>query len=297
MSIFAREAGLLCEWQYVGVARSGVATLVALAIAIYMKVPLVYSGPRSLWLRSIAGSFSMVCTFYAFSKLHASDVLTFTNTFPSWVALLSWPMLGEKPSRGVWVAVVISCLGVAIVGHAQSGEPGAEFSVLSVLAAIAAALFTAFAMLGLNRIKGVAPMAVVVHFSAVSLLFCILSVFLFPKKTNAFAFNDTKLILLLLATGTTAAFGQIFLTLAFRSGSATKISVVGLTQVVMVMLAEVVLSYLKWSTKEKYFSLLAIFGATLVLGPTAWLMIRDRKKPPQPEPNPDETELPEVAIE
>jgi drug/metabolite transporter (DMT)-like permease len=291
MTLLARAASNVCDWQVVAVARSGVATLVALGLLVAAGQSLIWTGPRSLWLRSISGSLSMVCTFYALSRLHASDVLTFTNTFPSWIAILSWPVNREKPSWGVWAAVAVSVVGVAIVGRAQAGEAASGFSLLSVGAALAAAFFSACAMLGLNRLKGIAPLAVVVHFSAVSLIACGLSAVLFERQTAGWPAIDLPLAALLIGTGATAAIGQVFLTLAYRSGSATKVSVVGLTQVVMVMVVEVMLGW-------KQVNPVALIGSALVLGPTAWLMIRDRKAAPPPTPPADdETDIPEAAIE
>jgi drug/metabolite transporter (DMT)-like permease len=280
--VAARES---VDWQVVAVARSAVATLAALCFAFAAGASLVFLRPRTLWWRSLAGSASMVCTFYALIKMDGSDVLTLTNTFPSWIAILSWPMVGERPSRGAWAAVGISVVGVLVVGWSLSG--GVGFTPLSVTASLAAAFFTALAMLGLNRLKGVAPLAVVVHFSAVSTVVCLASAFIFERETPGWPSPSGWVVGVLIAVGVTAAIGQVFLTLAYRGGSATKVSVVGLTQVVMVMAVEVALGW-------KDMNPVAAFGSVLVLGPTAWLMLRERKPPP---PAADETDVPEVAIE
>lgn len=287
MTLLVRAANESCDWQIVAVARSGVATLVALFFAAIAGAQLVFLRPRTLWWRSLAGSASMVCTFYALGKMHGSDVLTLTNTFPSWIAILSWPMVGERPSLGVWLAVAISVVGVIVVGQSQADAGEAGFTVLSVTSALAAAFFTALAMLGLNRLKGVAPLAVVVHFSAVSTVVCLMSALVFERSTPGFPTIGLSLAALLIGVGATAAVGQVFLTLAYRGGSATKVSVVGLTQVVMVMAAEAVLGW-------KAFNGIAVFGSILVLGPTAWLLVRERHPPP---PAPDESDVPEVAID
>jgi drug/metabolite transporter (DMT)-like permease len=68
---------------------------------------LVFRGSRSLWLRSIAGSISLVGSFYAFTHLSVSEVITLTNLFPIWVAVLSWPLLRVIPAPDVWIAAAI----------------------------------------------------------------------------------------------------------------------------------------------------------------------------------------------
>src|SRR4051812_4304165 len=88
MSLLAREAGRHVDWQAVAAARSSLATLFALALCLATGTPLVFARPRILWLRSVAGSLSMLSTFYALTRMHTSGVLTLTNTFPAWVAVL-----------------------------------------------------------------------------------------------------------------------------------------------------------------------------------------------------------------
>lgn len=271
-------------WQTLATVRSGVAFLLALAAALAMGVTLVAVGPRALWLRSIAGSCSMLSTFYALANLHASEVLTLTNTFPVWVALLSWPMVGEKPSRGVWIAVIVAVCGVALAVYPREGAPDGPqaFRLAPALSAVAASVFTALAMLGLNRLKAIAPLAIVVHFSAVSTVFCSAAFLLFPLRDGPDPFQNIEMTARLLGIGVTAMVGQVFLTLAFSRGTATKIAVVGLSQVAMVMGVEAAFGW-------KSFTPMNLLGTLLILGPTAWLMTRERtpRKPPQ-EPIPIE---------
>ena len=194
-------------------------------------------------------------------------------------------MVGERPTVGVWLAVLCAVAGVAL-----TQQPHVAGFPLAAWAALAASLFTAVAMLGLNRLRGVSSLGVVVHFSAVSTLFG-LSTFLFLERGNApDHLTDPLVLAMLLGVGLTATAGQVFLTLAYRSGSATKVSVVGLSQVVMVMAFEAVVH-------GRRFDLMTLAGTALVLGPAGWLMARARKKPADSEKRTDEPVVEEVAIE
>jgi drug/metabolite transporter (DMT)-like permease len=253
-----------CDWQVVALARSSLVLIFAVLLARAGGVSLVLFAPRTLWLRSIAGSISLVCTFYAFNHLPPSHVLTVTNMFPVWVALLSWPLYRERPGRLAWLSVFTSVVGVALIAYARDpGEdPAALFQGnLAVLSALTASFATAVAMLGLHRLHYLHPWAIVVHFSAVAVLFCI----------AAFVVGGTapeprpETLLLLLAVGATATVGQLFLTRAFASGPPAKVSVVCLTQVVFAMILDVCL----WDCK---FDVLTLVGMGLVVAPTAWLM-------------------------
>ena len=94
------QSNRTCDWQTVAVFRAGIVAVLAVVIALATGVKLVF-WPWRLWLRSISGSCSMLCTFYAFDKLPVADVFTLTNTFPIWVALLSWPLYGHSPGLKV----------------------------------------------------------------------------------------------------------------------------------------------------------------------------------------------------
>lgn len=281
MALFTQALGQQnCQWQVAALARSGLATCFAFLLAAGTNTRLVLFRPRVLWVRSFAGSCSMLSTFYALTHMPASDVLTITNTFPVWVAILSWPLAGERPTGGVWVAV-----GCAVVGVAVAMQPQAEgFRWVPAACAFVASMFTAVAMLGLNRLHGVASLAVVVHFSAVATAFCGIALLVFDRGDGPTGLGELPTVLLLLGVGATATVGQVFLTRAFATGSPTKVSVTGLSQVPMVMAVEAAMGW-------KSFSAMNLIGTVLVIGPTAWLMTRERWKKTNDPP------VEEVAIE
>lgn len=287
MGLLANAAGRECDWRLVLLARSGLVTLFALSLALIVRARLAFLRPGVLWMRSLAGSCSMVATFYALTRpdFPVSNTLTLTNTFPVWVAVLSWPMVGERPTAGVWIAVLCAVIGVALTQQPQvAGFPPAAW------AALAASLFTAVAMLGLNRLRGVSSLGVVVHFSAVSTLFGLSTFLLFERGNAPDHLADPAVLAKLLGVGLTATAGQVFLTLAYRSGSATKVSVIGLSQVVMVMAFEAAFN-------DRHFDPMSLVGTALVLGPAGWLMLRARKKPVDSAKPPAEPVVEEVAIE
>jgi drug/metabolite transporter (DMT)-like permease len=267
-----------CDWQVTAVARAGMALVFAFLIARAAGVRLVFWRPGSLWIRALAGSVSMVMTFYALTRLPVAQVLTVTQMFPIWVALLSWPLLSERPGLGAWLAVGSAVVGVAVI---QSGQFG-EGSFATVAAAVAS-LFTAVAMLGLHRLRDLDPWAIVVHFSAVALVFCVASLFLFDRRVPLDRLLSVRPLLLLLALGVTATVGQLFLTRAFAAGSPARVSVVGLMQIVFALPLDLLLG--------KQFHPQAFLGIALIVAPTACLMVF---RPPvehaaagMPDPPPD----------
>jgi drug/metabolite transporter (DMT)-like permease len=266
-----------CDWQIVAVFRAGIVAVLAAVLALASGGKLVF-WPWRLWVRSVSGSASMLCTFYAFDKLPVADVVTLTNTFPIWVALLSWPLYGHSPGLKVLGAVFVGVLGVALVE-----QPHFATGNLGVPSALAAAAFTAVAMLGLHSLSNIDPLAVVAHFSAVATVFCAVAAVVTPLDYSPTAVFDPWVALKLLGMGLSALIGQLFLTLAFSRGAPAKVSVVGLTQIVFALAFGVALFDHKVNE-------LTLLGTVLVIAPTAWLLTRKRESaggsPGHQSPNP-----------
>ncbi|MCS6866742.1 MAG: DMT family transporter [Gemmataceae bacterium] len=281
------ESPPLCDWQTVAVFRAALVAIFAAILAKQASVRLVWWRPARLWVRSIAGSCSMVCTFYAFGNLRSSDVVTLSNTFPLWVAVLSWPLYGRLPSRKTFLAIIIGVIGVALVEqpHWETGNWG-------VAAALAAAAFTAIAMLGLHHLHDIDPRAVVVHFSVVATGFCVATYFLTPRSYTLHSLLDYRVALMLLGIGISATIGQVFLTLAFGRGAPAKVSVVGLMQIVFVLLMSIVIF-------DHPVNGLTLLGTVLVVAPTAWLLTQPKtavSPASSPHPGPTADAIPTVKV-
>jgi drug/metabolite transporter (DMT)-like permease len=147
-------------------------------------------------------------------------------------------------------------------------------------------LFTALAMIGLHRLKGIDTRAVIVHFALVGLLFAIAAFFLFERRKPLVA-PSARQLLLLAGVGLSATVGQLFLTLAFTHGEPAKVSVVGLTQIIFALLLDaVVLGHYPDASN--------FIGVPLIIAPTAWLMLRRHPVHGEPlPPEPLETPAPE----
>jgi drug/metabolite transporter (DMT)-like permease len=249
-----------CDWQVIALARSSMAMIFAAVLALSAGAQLVFLRPGTLWIRSIAGSLSLACTFFAMTRLPLADVLTLTNMFPLWVALLSWPLLKEPPSEKVWQALASGLLGVILIQqpHLARGD-------VASLLALAASFFTAVAMLGLHRLRDLDTRAIVVHFSGVATLICVASFFFFDHRPTTDLMPNGWALLGLLGIGVSATVGQIFLTKAFSSGPPTKVSIVGLSQIFFAVVVDVLVfdHPLRPST---------LLGMVLVVAPTAWVL-------------------------
>lgn len=260
-----------CDWQVIALARSLIPLALAAGLSWMAGVQLVFLGSRSLWLRSICGSTSLVSTFFALTRMPVSDVLTLTNLFPIWVAILSWPLLGMLPGLDTWGAAIAGIAGIWLIQQPHMADGN-----LASFAALGASFFSGLAMIGLHRLHRLDPRAIVVHFSLVSLLFTISAFLLFERRYPLEMISEPLILVQLAGVGVFATIGQFFLTKAFISGPPAKVSVVGLTQVGFGALFDALL----W---DRNFHSSTILGMLLVVAPTGWLMWRQTRPVPPEE--------------
>lgn len=264
MGALSHAAGERCDWQLVAVARSSLSFVLTLTLSLAAGVRLVLFKPALLWMRSIAGSFGVLFAFYALTHLPISTSITLTNTVPVWVTLLAWPVLGQKPRAGMWTAIAVGLAGVVLIQR-----PDAMPDRLAGALALGNALSTSVSMIGLNRLGGVDARAVVTHFSGVATVFTLAFMLLSGGRVDYNALQDTTTLALLSGVGLTATVGQLTMTKAFAStGSPSRVSVVGLMQIVFALLFDLLL----W---HRRFDALVLLGIALVVGPSAWLMLRN----------------------
>jgi drug/metabolite transporter (DMT)-like permease len=261
MAAFSHRAGESCDWQLVVLARAVVAFFFAVIIAKASRVKLVWRGSATLWVRSVAGSASMLCNFYALTHLPVSDTLTLMNTSPVWVTLLLWLMFGQRPTMGIICAVVTSVAGIALIQqpHFQSGK-------FACLMGLCGAFCTSIAMLGLNRLKHLDPRAIVAHFSGVASVATALFLLLTNRKDYSTQLGDGSVLPLLMLVGAAGVAGQIGMTRAFAKGHASRISVIALSQILFGLGFDV----LFWNRSVNLISLL---GMVMVIAPTAWIIL------------------------
>jgi drug/metabolite transporter (DMT)-like permease len=260
MGVFSHAAGERCDWQLVAVARSALAFLLTLTLSLSAGVRLVLFKPSILWMRSFAGSVGVLFAFYALTHLPISTALTLSNTVPVWVTLLAWPVLGQRPRSSVWAAITVGLVGVVLIQRPESAGDRVACAL-----ALGNALSTSVSMIGLNRLGGVDARAVVTHFSGVATVCTLLS----GGRVDYSALRDTTTLALLCGVGLSATAGQLTMTKAFASaGSPSKVSVVALMQIVFALLFDLLL----W---HRRFDALVVLGIALVVGPSAWLMLRN----------------------
>lgn len=270
MALLAESLKEQFTYPWISMVRSAVATFLAMSLAWSAGAKLVFFRPTALWLRSISGWASMICGFYAITHYDVEIVLALTNMYPLWVAILSWPLLGKLPSVKTWFALAISCGGMWLVYASSISYGNSQSSSLyqpeiAITMAILAGMLSGVALINLHRVKEVDTRAIVTHFSGVATTLSYVVWLMIPMDVPTQSVSSYGLFRLV-GVGVAATFGQLCLTKAFSTGSPARVSVVGLSQVVVAALV-------KWFTEQHLPTPWSILGMLLVVGSTMWVML------------------------
>lgn len=238
MTISARLASRSAPWTMVGASRALVGAMVALVVALHLRVPLKTKRRGLSWARSLLGTASMLATFYAISapSLHVGTAVTLFATAPIFIALLSPKVLGEHPGAGLWTVLAVAFVGVSLVAGPQLG-----FAALPAGSALLAAMFSAGAMMFLRMMRSgrdegepESAEAIALHFGLVGFAaHAFLALF-------AFRMPDLRDMFWLVLTGITGGLAQLAMTRAFALTEAARLGAVGYLGTVMSLAGSVV---------------------------------------------------------
>lgn len=282
MAALTNALGDRCDWLLIALVRAAVMFGLAVSVARAQGIPLAFREPRTLWLRSLAGSVSLVCNFYAMTKLPVAEVLTLLNMYPLWILLLSNGLARRLP--GVAEALGVAC---GIVGVILIERPDVGGVRLASGVAVLGSISTAVAMLGLHRLRGVDARAIVAHFAGVAGVVALLWMIVRGGPT-AQMMPDAWGWVMLLGVALSGTIGQFCLTKAYASGAPTQVSLVGLSQVAFGLGFDMVI----WG---RAITPTAGVGLILILAPSAWLASRGTRRTASPPPRPEPETTVEVA--
>ncbi len=271
MVAITHALGSRCDWLAIALVRAVFMLVTTILIVLASGARLAVWRPGTLWIRSLAGSFSLVCSFYASTRLPVGDFITLANTYPLWIVVLAWILGRKAPAGGDVLRIACAITGVALIGG-----PHFSHDNLGATVALVGAMSTAVAMLGLHNLRYIDPRAVVAHFSGVASL--VAGSWYLLRGPGGVVLRETTAaatagslspgvvtVLMLLGVGITGTIGQIFLTKAYAAGAPARVSVLGLSQVVFGFGFDLLAG-------SRALSPQTLVGAALVVAPTAWLL-------------------------
>jgi drug/metabolite transporter (DMT)-like permease len=288
MGFFARLASGGVHWTLIGCARAVVGLVVAIGVARARGAPLVVRDRRGIWLRSLFGTASMLCTFSALASrsLALGDTSTLLNLSPAFMAALSPLVLGERIGRRLMLALPTSLAGTVLILHPPFLFGGAHLggdALRTALTAVAAALLSACAMMMLRRVgQREGAEAIAIHFSAFA------AIVLFLLGIPHLAVPRWSDAAWMLAAGLCAGFAQLAMTRAYALEPAANVGSMGYLGVVVSALLGAIALH-EWPTTSAIvgMGLVIAGGLTIVLtfqAPAPELQKHDRPLEHDPAP-------------
>jgi drug/metabolite transporter (DMT)-like permease len=218
MGVTGRLGSSGVAWQEVVFVRFLVGALTAFTVARVRGQSLAITNRKLQSLRTLFGTLAALGTFFLLSarQIALGDLVTVFGTSPVFVALMSWPFLGERVQPREWLAIVVAFVGIVVIA-----KPTLDTAPLLILIGLATALSTAFAMISIRKMgPEESSEAIVFHFSCVGTLVALL------LSIPVWKTPDLGSGLLLLATGMTGGLAQIAMTRAYTLDNAARVSAI-----------------------------------------------------------------------
>jgi drug/metabolite transporter (DMT)-like permease len=224
----ARDPGLSTTITSAG--RAVVNLVLLVALARFDVRSLLGDGRGALWGRGVFGAGALLCYFASIERLSMGEAAFLNQTSAVWVAAASPLLLGERPRAAIWLAIVGSLAGVALLGQPRAVDGDVAGRMLGVTSG----LLAAGAYLSIRRASATnAPAVIVFYFTLVA---TVASVGL-ALVEGARLPTDPVVWVCLFGAGATATWAQLSMTEAYRSGPAATVAAVGATGPLMTALA------------------------------------------------------------
>jgi drug/metabolite transporter (DMT)-like permease len=189
-----------------------------------------------LIFRGVVGTLSLYLLFYAIQKLGLGRASTYQYTYPIFLALLSWLLIGETLNGKEWLAIFIGFSGILFVFR-----PDLSMSVRDNALGLGNALLTAVSYLSIRQLGMVYDTrAIILSFMLSGIVMPIVSMLVgtyYPVEgldflIGTFAWPQrTAQWLGFLALGLTALLGQRLLTQSFTYDKAGRVAAVGYSNI------------------------------------------------------------------
>jgi drug/metabolite transporter (DMT)-like permease len=240
---------------------------VVFILASVLKSPLQQVGgkPFLLIFRGVIGTLALYMFFYSISKIGLAEAITYQQTYPIFIAVLSFVLLGERLMKSEIGAILLGFTGICFIFLPQVSL--GTLSLKSHTIGIVNALFTALAYLSIRQLSKIYDRrSIVLSFMLSGIALPIISLWIgeyysFPEldfMIDKFIMPQGVQWFWIGILGVAALIGQIFLTRAFTYGKAGPISAVGFSNIVFSIIFGVILG-------DPALGWLSIFGIILVI--------------------------------
>lgn len=225
--------------------------------------------PWAHLMRSAIGTIGIAIGMWSFtlSPLSVATLLFFTS--PLFVALLSYPVLGEKVGPYRLASVFIGFIGVALVSAPAFSESSGDITILGVCVGITYGFIAACVDLCLRWLGDTEKSSTTTFYF---LLFGIVSTGLYwPFSDNSIIDQDMNSLLIILGLGLTGVISLLAKSQSYRLAEAAYIAPITFTMIIWAGLFD----YFIWN---KLPSALLLIGGTIIIASNLFILWREHIK-------------------
>ncbi|MCF2500003.1 DMT family transporter [Dyadobacter chenhuakuii] len=194
-----------------------------------------------LIFRGVVGTLSLYMLFYAIQTLGLGRASTYQYTYPIFLALLSWLLIGETLNSREWAAIFVGFTGILFVFR-----PDLSISLRDNALGLGNALLTAISYLSIRQLGVVYDSrAIILSFMLSGIVMPIISMLVgtyYPMENLDFLIGTftwpthISQWLGFLALGLTALMGQRMLTQSFTFDKAGRVAAIGYSNILFSVL-------------------------------------------------------------
>jgi drug/metabolite transporter (DMT)-like permease len=192
-------------------------------------------------LRDISGLLSYYTYYVAIKYLDLVDATVLSYTAPFYIPFIWWIWKKEKIPHGVWWSIILGFVGITLILR-----PSMQFMLIGTLIALASGICSSFALISIRMLnQKEEPLSTTLFYFFLVGTIITLPFFLFDMTWPL----SMKTWLYIFGVGFATAIGQIFLTAAYRHGSASFLSPLSYFIVVFSSLISVIIFHVipHWS--------------------------------------------------
>jgi drug/metabolite transporter (DMT)-like permease len=214
-------------------ARALVSLILSYADIHRKRIPVFGQRKGLLFMRGLVGSFALVCVYYAITHLPLAEATVLQYLYPVFTAVLAVFFLKEHVHWQLVVSIALSFIGLLLVVRPAFlfGILAQDLSYIAVLAGVLGAIGSSIAYILVRKLNQTEDTSVIIfYFPLIALPFSLVllgSNFVLP---NAYA------CLLLVLVGIFTQVGQVGLTKAMKTETASRATAFSYLQVVFAAL-------------------------------------------------------------
>lgn len=202
--------------------RSAVSLLALIGIAAARGLPLWGDRRPALWGRGVAGAIALITYFVSMLHLSVGEAAFLNQTSAVWVAIFAPLVLGERTGKLVWIAVLGSLVGIALLAAPR----GTEADLMGRLIGLFSGIVAAVAYLCIRRASATnGPVAIVFYFSLMATVISAAGALLTHQPLP----RDPAVLALLTLTGLSATGAQLLMNMAYARAPASAVAAAGAT--------------------------------------------------------------------